>query len=128
MPWPSWGAAEDVLSFGEPTMARRWEAWLSFVLAAGQARDSPQFRTVLSRIKVDLPIGRPRTRPGTVAADKAYSSRANRSYLRRQVAFGSSMARDWGRSLIWARRAFLASPMEPCTYAGPGDHVTAGFG
>jgi transposase len=31
-----------------------------------------------------LPIGRPRTRPGAVAADKAYSSRANRIYLRRR--------------------------------------------
>ena len=28
--------------------------------------------------------GRPRTRPGAVAADKAYSSRANRSYLRKR--------------------------------------------
>jgi transposase len=30
------------------------------------------------------PAGRPRTRPGAVAADKAYSSRANRTYLRRR--------------------------------------------
>ena len=30
------------------------------------------------------PVGRPRTRPGAVAADKAYSSRANRAYLRRR--------------------------------------------
>ncbi len=30
---------------------------------------------------VRLPLGRPRTRPGAVAADKAYSSRGNRSYL-----------------------------------------------
>ncbi len=28
------------------------------------------------------PVGRPRTRPGAVAADKAYSSRANRVLLR----------------------------------------------
>ena len=34
--------------------------------------------------KVHLPVGRPRTRPGAVAADKAYSSRGNRSYLRRR--------------------------------------------
>ncbi|MGW0809119.1 transposase, partial [Nonomuraea sp. NPDC002799] len=31
-----------------------------------------------------LRLGRPRTRPGAVAADKAYSSRANRLYLRRR--------------------------------------------
>lgn len=57
---------------------------LSFVLTPGQAGDSPQFRTVLARIKVRLPVGRPRTRPAAVAADKAYSSRGNRLYLRRR--------------------------------------------
>lgn len=57
---------------------------LSFVLTPGQAGDSPQFRAVLERIKIRLPIGRPRTRPGAVAADKAYSCRANRAYLRRR--------------------------------------------
>ncbi|WP_435867260.1 hypothetical protein [Streptosporangium canum] len=29
-----------------------------------------------------VPIGRPRTRPGMVAADKVYSSHADRTYLR----------------------------------------------
>lgn len=57
---------------------------LSFVLTPGQAGDSPQLRAVLSRIKVRLRVGRPRTRPDVVAPDKAYSSRGNRSYLRRR--------------------------------------------
>lgn len=57
---------------------------LSFVLTPGQAGDSPQFRAVLERIRIRLPIGRPRTRPDAVAADKAYSSRDNRAYLRRR--------------------------------------------
>jgi transposase len=57
---------------------------LSFVLTAGQAADSPRFTAVLERIKVRCPVGRPRTRPSAVAADKAYSSRANRAYLRRR--------------------------------------------
>jgi transposase len=39
---------------------------------------------VLSKVRVRLPAGRPRTRPGAVAADKAYSSRGNRAYLRRR--------------------------------------------
>jgi transposase len=39
---------------------------------------------VLKKIRVRLPVGRPRTRPGAVAADKAYSSRANRAYLRKR--------------------------------------------
>ncbi|MFF3441778.1 transposase [Streptosporangium sp. NPDC002721] len=57
---------------------------MSFVLTPGQAGDSPQFRAVLSRIKVRLRVGRPRTLPGAVAADKAYSSRSNRVYLRQR--------------------------------------------
>jgi transposase len=52
------------------------------VLTPGQAGDGPQFRAVLARITIRLPVGRPRTRPDAVAADKAYSSRANRTYLR----------------------------------------------
>ena len=57
---------------------------LCLVLTAGQAGDSPQFVPVLQKVRVRLPVGRPRTRPGAVAADKAYSSRVNRSYLRRR--------------------------------------------
>jgi transposase len=55
---------------------------LSFILTAGQAADSPRFIPVLEKIRVRLPVGRPRTRPDAVAADKAYSSRGNRLYLR----------------------------------------------
>ncbi|MFJ8164202.1 transposase [Streptomyces sp. NPDC096136] len=54
------------------------------VLTAGQAGDSPQFVPVLAGVRVRLPLGRPRTRPGAVAADKAYSSRGNRTYLRKR--------------------------------------------
>lgn len=38
---------------------------------------------MLEKVRVRLPVGRPRTRPGAVAADKAYSSRGNRAYLRK---------------------------------------------
>ena len=56
---------------------------VSFTLTAGQAGDSPQLTEVLDRIRVARPgPGRPRSRPDRVLADKAYSSRANRSYLR----------------------------------------------
>lgn len=57
---------------------------MALVLTAGQAADSPQFVAVLNKVRVRLPIGRPRTRPAAVAGDKAYSSRANRAYLRRR--------------------------------------------
>lgn len=57
---------------------------LVLVLTPGQAADCPQFQVVLGRIRVAGPRGRPRTRPGAVAADKAYSSKANRAYLRKR--------------------------------------------
>lgn len=58
---------------------------LSIVLTAGQRGDSPQFISVLDSIRVPrLGGGRPRTRPDRVLADKAYTSRANRAYLRRR--------------------------------------------
>jgi transposase len=58
---------------------------LSIVLTGGQRGDSPQVH--------DGPrpspgarsgSGRPRTRPDRVLADKAYTSKANRAYLRRR--------------------------------------------
>jgi len=58
---------------------------LSIVLTAGQRGDSPQFSVVLAGIRVPRPGGgRPRTRPDRVLADKAYTSKANRAYLRRR--------------------------------------------
>jgi transposase len=58
---------------------------LSVVLTAGQRGDSPQFPVVVDQIVVPRPGGgRPRTRPDRVLADKAYTSRANRAYLRRR--------------------------------------------
>jgi transposase len=58
---------------------------LSIVLTAGQRGDSPQFIPVLDGIRVPrLGGGRPRTRPDRALADKAYTSRANRRYLRRR--------------------------------------------
>ncbi len=57
---------------------------LAVVVTGGQRGDSPQFIPVLGRIRVArVGGGRPRTRPDRVLADKAYTSRANRAYLRR---------------------------------------------
>lgn len=58
---------------------------LSILLTAGQRGDSPQFAAVLEGIRVPrVDAGRPRTRPDRVLADKAYSSKGNRAYLRRR--------------------------------------------
>nr|WP_030118240.1 IS5 family transposase [Streptomyces purpeochromogenes] len=58
---------------------------LSVLVTAGQPGDSPQFTAVLERIRVPrIGPGRPRVRPLRVRGDKAYSSRANRVYLRKR--------------------------------------------
>ncbi|MFF1715550.1 IS5 family transposase [Streptomyces sp. NPDC058268] len=58
---------------------------LAVVLTPGHYGDSPQFERVLSQISVPrLGVGRPRSRPDHVLADKAYTSRKNRRYLRRR--------------------------------------------
>ncbi|ROO51328.1 transposase [Micromonospora sp. Llam0] len=55
------------------------------MLTGGQRGDSPQFTTVLDGVRVPrVGAGRPRTRPDRVLADKAYTSKANRAYLRRR--------------------------------------------
>ena len=56
---------------------------LSVIITAGQRGDSPQFIPLLKAINVPrLGPGRPRRRPDRMLADKAYSSKANRDYLR----------------------------------------------
>ncbi len=56
---------------------------LAAVVTAGQRGDSPQFIPVLRRVRVARRGGgRPRTRPDWVLADRAYTSKANRAYLR----------------------------------------------
>ncbi|WP_413777870.1 IS5 family transposase [Streptomyces sp. AM2-3-1] len=58
---------------------------LAAVITAGQRGDAPAFEQVMDRIRVPrISGGRPRTRPGHVLADRAYSSRQIRSYLRKR--------------------------------------------
>lgn len=53
------------------------------VTTSGQRHDSVCLEAVLAGIRIARPgFGRPRTRPGRVLADKAYSSRAIRAHLR----------------------------------------------
>lgn len=56
---------------------------LVLLLGPGQGGDSPMFEHLMNALKVDREgPGRPRTRPERALADKAYSSRATRQYLR----------------------------------------------
>ncbi|MFJ2061172.1 IS5 family transposase [Streptomyces sp. NPDC087908] len=57
---------------------------LAFVLTPGLAGDAPAFAQVMAGLRMPRPIGRPRTTPEVVLADKAYSSRAICSHLRRR--------------------------------------------
>ena len=58
---------------------------MSLLVTAGQAGDAPQFEAVMDAITVPRRgPGRPRQRPQRVLADKAYSSRAIRDWLRRR--------------------------------------------
>jgi transposase len=55
------------------------------VTSAGQRHDSVAFIPLMSRLKIARQgRGRPRTRPGQVLADKAYSSKAIRAHLRKR--------------------------------------------
>lgn len=58
---------------------------LALVLTPGHYGDGPQLERVLEQISVPRTgVGRPRSRPDHVLADKAYTSRSNRRYLRRR--------------------------------------------
>ncbi|MFF4224241.1 IS5 family transposase [Streptomyces abikoensis] len=58
---------------------------LAFVITPGQWGDAPQLIPVLERIRDPRPSGgHPRMRPDHVSGGKGYSSRRNRSYLRRR--------------------------------------------
>lgn len=55
------------------------------MLTGGQRNDCTQFEAVMNRIRVGRRgPGRPRTRPDRVVADKGYSSRTIRAYLRKR--------------------------------------------
>ena len=60
---------------------------LAVLLTGGQVHDSPMLPAILAAIRVArLGPGRPRTRPESVIADKAYSARRHRDALRtRQI-------------------------------------------
>jgi transposase len=58
---------------------------LSLLITGGQRADCTQFEAVLEKIRVPrIGHGRPRTKPDSLAADKAYSNGPCRQYLRRR--------------------------------------------
>jgi transposase len=58
---------------------------LTRILTPGQHADCPQFVALINQLSIRRRgNGRPRTRPGQAMGDKAYSSAANRAYLRKR--------------------------------------------
>jgi transposase len=58
---------------------------LAFTLTGGNVNDCTQFESVMAKVRIARPgPGRPRTRPDRVVADKGYSARKIRAYLRRR--------------------------------------------
>jgi putative transposase len=55
---------------------------LVIAVAPGQSGDAPMLIPLLEQLRVQRPVGRPRTTPDAVRGDKAYSSRAIRQHLR----------------------------------------------
>lgn len=57
---------------------------LATLITPGQASDTKQLVPLLDKVSVPRPggVGRPRKRPDSLAADKAYGSKANRAVLR----------------------------------------------
>ena len=53
-------------------------------MTSSQVHELAAAGTVLASIRVPQPRGRPRTRPGGIAADRGYDSRAFREHLRRR--------------------------------------------
>lgn len=54
------------------------------LVTPGQRADCTQFHAVLEKIRVPRAVGRPRNKPVSVAADRAYSNGPIRRYLRRR--------------------------------------------
>jgi Transposase DDE domain len=55
------------------------------ILSPGQHGDCPRFIPLMQAVRIARRgLGRPRTRPGAAMGDKAYSSAANRAYLRKR--------------------------------------------
>jgi len=67
---------------------------LAFVLTPGQTSDTIMLQATLAQIRVPGAVGRPRTKPERVMADKGYPSRANRTWLRERGIASTIPERD----------------------------------
>lgn len=78
------GRSRGGLSCKIHAVAEQGQKLMAMAITGGQAGDSPMFQVLLDKVRVTRRVGRPRTRPDRVRADKAYASRQNRAYLRKR--------------------------------------------
>jgi transposase len=91
---------------------------LVIAVAPGQAGDAPAALPLLTHLRVRRPVGRPRTRPDRLRADKAYSSRAIRAHLRERsiVAVIPEPADQAGHRKRRGRRGGRPPAFDPVDY------------
>jgi hypothetical protein len=88
---------------------------LTRITTPGQHGDCPRFIALMDQLAIRRRgTGRPRTRPGTALGDKAYSSAANRAYLRKRGSRRSSRSRKT-RRITAATAAATAAARPPST-------------
>jgi transposase len=79
------GRSRGGLSTKIHLIADRWCRPLARVTTAGQRHDSVAFGPLMDRLRIArIGPGQPRTRPGRILADKAYSNNKIRAHLRRR--------------------------------------------
>ena len=85
---------------------------LAVHLTPGQRHESTCFETLMNQLHIPQAQGRPRTRPGSVGADKAYSIPRIRSWLRKRgiqaviPQKSDELARHRGRPLKFDKTAY----------------------
>lgn len=102
---------------------------LVLLLGAGQGGDSPMFQNLMEALKVrKAGPGATRTRPDRAMADKAYSSRAIREYLRErgiqcviperedQKANRKRKGKAGGRPVTYDREAYKRRNVVECSF------------
>ncbi|MES4908178.1 MULTISPECIES: IS5 family transposase [unclassified Streptomyces] len=97
---------------------------LAFVITPGQAGDAPAFPQIMARLRVPRPIGRPRTTPEAILADKAYSSPAIRSHLRQRgirAVIPQPSGQLANRKRLGPQRSSLEGKAAPLGVLGLGD-------
>ncbi|MFD6826766.1 transposase, partial [Streptomyces sp. NPDC060085] len=103
---------------------------LTFALTSRQAGNAPALEQIMAQIRAPRLVGRPRSTPAAVLADKAYSSHAIRRHQRRRgirtvIWQPADQAAHRKRPRRPGRPPQAARPTRPPTASGPADPAAA---